>query len=78
MVKVEVLGYSKFKARVRFKGRPMNTPAGTTIVNARSRGNSAVLMTEKQYCTDGMSDEQYGYKAILLINGNKAYSGCCN
>jgi len=77
-MKVEVLGYSKFKAKVKFNGRPMNSPVGTRIVNARSKGHSAVLMTEKHYCSDGMSDEQYGYKAIMLVNGHQAYSGCCN
>jgi len=76
--KVNILGDPKFTARLRFNGRPMNTPTGTSVISARSGGNSMVLMTEKKYCTDGMSDEQYAYKAILFVNGNQAYSGCCN
>ena len=77
-VKVSILDGAKFNARIRFKGRPMNSPVGTTIINAHSGRQSVMLMTEKAYCSDGMSDEQYSYKVIMLVNGNRAYSGCCN
>ena len=77
-VKVHTLNGVKFTAPIVYSGRPMNAPTGTTITNAVSARRSVVVMTEKKYCSDGMSSEDYAYKAIVLINGREALSGCCN
>lgn len=77
-VKVNTLNGIKFTAPVIFHGRAMNSPEGTTITNAVAGNRSVVVMTEKKYCNDGMSDNTYRYQTLVLINGNRAYSGCCN
>lgn len=77
-VTVNTLNGVNFTASVVFHGRAMNSPVGTTITNAVSAGRSAVVITEKQYCNDGMSENNYAYKTLVLINGNSAYSGCCH
>jgi len=76
--KVHTLSGFDFTAPIVFHGRPMNTPAGTTITSAISGNNSVVLTIEKKWCNDGMSDTHYGYKTMLLINDKEALMGCCN
>ena len=77
-VKVNTLNGIKFTAPLLFHGRVMNSPAGTTMTNASIGNKSVVVMTEKKQCDDGMSDNIYPYQALVLINGDKAYSGCCD
>jgi uncharacterized membrane protein len=77
-VTVNTLNGVKFTASVVFHGRAMNSPVGTTITNAVSVGRSVVVMTEKQHCNDGMSENNYPYRVLVLIDDSSAYSGCCH
>ncbi|MBD2440288.1 COG3650 family protein [Nostoc sp. FACHB-110] len=41
----------------------------------RLRGNNTLILKKDNACSDGMSDKQYPYSAILIL-GNKVLEGC--
>lgn len=58
------------------------TAAGTSIdylkvYKSYSNQKNAILLIQKQVCSDGMSDRSYPYQVIFL-HGDDAYIGCCS
>jgi uncharacterized membrane protein len=76
--KVKILDGARFTVPITFQGEVYNTLGKSTITTAKAGRRSVMIVTDEQSCNDGMSNHQFEYKATVLINGNQAYSGCCD
>jgi len=76
--KVKTLNGAKFTVPITFHGEVYNTLGKSTITTAKAGRRSVMVVTDEQSCNDGMSEHQFEYKATVLINGNRTYSGCCD
>jgi uncharacterized membrane protein len=68
-----------FQAPIRFQKLPSARPVeiGILVTKAISEHHSAIIVTRKQSCSDGMSDINYPYSVTALINDEIVLEGCC-
>lgn len=76
------LDFDKAFRFVPVSGDSLNTPPvfgleknGTLIYDAKTEAGQLIVQIKKEPCSDGMSDREYQYSVVAIVNGEE-YKGC--